>query len=88
MPPAKPRFVSTWNSKEIVLEEVEELIHVCTLLLKSRGIRPVPRVHMEYLLSGDYSGGPRHSILAPTLQTGGGYCPYEDFCQQFLQSQS
>jgi hypothetical protein len=38
MPPAKPRFVSTWSSKEIDPTEVEELIHVCTLILKSRGM--------------------------------------------------
>jgi hypothetical protein len=36
MPLAKPRFVSTWNSREIDPEEVEELIQVCTLILKSR----------------------------------------------------
>ncbi|THY02666.1 DUF1708-domain-containing protein [Aureobasidium pullulans] len=36
MPLVKPRFVSTWNSKEIDPEEVEELIQVCTLILKSR----------------------------------------------------
>ncbi|KAI5194670.1 DUF1708-domain-containing protein [Aureobasidium subglaciale] len=36
MPLAKPRFVSTWNSTVIDPEDVEELIQVCTLILKSR----------------------------------------------------
>lgn len=35
--PVKPRYISTWNSKEVVPEEVEELIHLCTLEMKSRG---------------------------------------------------
>lgn len=34
--PAKPRFVATWSSKEIDPEEVQELIHACTLEMKSR----------------------------------------------------
>lgn len=34
--PPPRRFVSTWNSKELVLEEVEDLIHACTLEIKSR----------------------------------------------------
>lgn len=39
MPQAKPRFVSTWSSKEVNPEEVEELVKVCTLIMKSRGMR-------------------------------------------------
>jgi hypothetical protein len=39
MPMAKPRFVSNWNSREIDPEEVDELIQVCTLILKSRGMQ-------------------------------------------------
>lgn len=34
--PVKPTFVASWNSKEIDPEEVEELIHACTLEMKSR----------------------------------------------------
>ena len=34
--PTRPRFVSTWASKTIDPEEVEELIHACTLEMKSR----------------------------------------------------
>jgi len=37
--PAKPRFVSNWNSQYIEPEEVEELIHACTAEMKSRGER-------------------------------------------------
>lgn len=39
MPLAKPRFVSTWASKQIDPEDVDELIQVCTLILKSRGMQ-------------------------------------------------
>ena len=35
--PQKPRWQSTWNSTTVVPEEVEELIHVCTAEMKSRG---------------------------------------------------
>ena len=34
--PVKPRFTATWASKEIDADEVQELIHACTLELKSR----------------------------------------------------
>lgn len=34
--PPKPRFTANWTSKKIDPEEVEELIHACTLELKSR----------------------------------------------------
>jgi len=34
--PTRPRFTSSWDSTEIVPEEVEELIHLCTLEVKSR----------------------------------------------------
>ena len=34
----KPKYVSTWNSKTVVPEEVEELIHICTAEMKSRGM--------------------------------------------------
>ncbi|KAH0386816.1 DUF1708-domain-containing protein, partial [Aureobasidium melanogenum] len=36
MPLAKPRFVSTWTSRQIDPEDIDELIQVCTLILKSR----------------------------------------------------
>jgi len=32
----RPKFTSSWDSTEIVPEEVEELIHLCTLEVKSR----------------------------------------------------
>lgn len=34
--PTKPRYASNWDSSEILPEEVEELIHLCTLELKTR----------------------------------------------------
>ncbi|KAK3716699.1 multicopy suppressor of a budding defect [Vermiconidia calcicola] len=34
--PQRPRWQSTWSSKEVVPEEVEELIHTCTAEMKSR----------------------------------------------------
>ncbi|PNS20437.1 hypothetical protein CAC42_5887 [Sphaceloma murrayae] len=34
--PAKPRYASTWDSAEVVMEEVEELLHACTKEMKSR----------------------------------------------------
>lgn len=34
--PVKPKFISTWTSKEIDPAEVEELIHSCTVEMKSR----------------------------------------------------
>jgi hypothetical protein len=34
---AASRWQSNWNSKTIVPEEVEELIHTCTAEMKSRG---------------------------------------------------
>ncbi|KAK4944044.1 hypothetical protein LTR28_008331, partial [Elasticomyces elasticus] len=34
--PPKPRYASSWNSKEVVPEEVQDLIHACTQEMKSR----------------------------------------------------
>ncbi|KAL1310699.1 hypothetical protein AAFC00_000958 [Neodothiora populina] len=34
--PVKPKFTATWTSKEVDPEEVRELIHACTLEMKSR----------------------------------------------------
>ncbi|KAK5124114.1 hypothetical protein LTR85_001817 [Meristemomyces frigidus] len=34
--PLKPRWESSWSSKTVALEEVEELIHACTAEMKSR----------------------------------------------------
>ncbi|GAB7351555.1 hypothetical protein MBLNU459_g2184t1 [Dothideomycetes sp. NU459] len=34
--PARPKYVSTWSSKEIDPEEIQELVRACTLELKSR----------------------------------------------------
>lgn len=44
--PSKPTYVSNWNSKTIVPEEVEELIHVCTTEMKSRGKAMTTHLHM------------------------------------------
>ena len=33
----RPRYQSSWNSATVVPEEVEELVHACTLEMKSRG---------------------------------------------------
>ena len=35
-PVYKPRYASTWDSAEVVLDEVVDLIHACTAELKSR----------------------------------------------------
>ena len=35
--PAKPRWEESWSRKEIAPEEVQELIHACSLEMKSRG---------------------------------------------------
>ncbi|KAF2766906.1 DUF1708-domain-containing protein [Teratosphaeria nubilosa] len=34
--PRKPRYETSWQSKTVVLEEVQELIHACTVEMKSR----------------------------------------------------
>ena len=34
----KPKYQSNWSSKSVVPEEVEELIHICTAEMKSRGM--------------------------------------------------
>ncbi|KAF1355012.1 hypothetical protein BDV97DRAFT_288504 [Delphinella strobiligena] len=34
--PVKPKYISTWTSKEVDPAEVEELIHFCTVEMKSR----------------------------------------------------
>lgn len=36
--PPKPRYVSNWNSKAVVPDEVQELLHACTIEMKSRGM--------------------------------------------------
>lgn len=36
VPLSKPRFTSTWDSTEVVVEEVEELLHACTAEMKTR----------------------------------------------------
>ena len=41
--PAVPRWASNWNSKAVVPDEVEELIHCCTAEMKSRGMPPLPQ---------------------------------------------
>jgi hypothetical protein len=66
MPMAKPRFVSNWNSREIDPEEVDELIQVCTLILKSRGTQH-PQRHRPQLLIAPCSRGTGHTILTPAV---------------------
>lgn len=34
----KPRWQGSWTSKEVVPEEVEELVHACTAEMKLRGM--------------------------------------------------
>jgi len=41
--PQKPRWESSWNSKNVDPEEVRELIHFCTAEMKSRGVSPCSR---------------------------------------------
>jgi hypothetical protein len=36
--PAKPKWEEAWSRKEIQPDEVQELIHVCTQEMKSRGM--------------------------------------------------
>jgi hypothetical protein len=39
--PVRPRWETTWNSKEVVPEEVQELVHACTAEIKSRGMSSI-----------------------------------------------
>jgi ribosome assembly protein YihI (activator of Der GTPase) len=36
--PRKPKWQASWNSKSVVPEEVEELVHACTAEMKKRGM--------------------------------------------------
>jgi hypothetical protein len=36
--PPKPKWEEAWSRKEVEPEEVQELIHVCTQEMKSRGM--------------------------------------------------
>jgi hypothetical protein len=40
--PPKPRWEDAWSRKDVAPEEIQELIHVCTQEMKSRGMCPVP----------------------------------------------
>lgn len=42
--PVQPKYQSTWNSTQVVPEEVEELIHYATAHMKSRGKLQLKRV--------------------------------------------
>jgi hypothetical protein len=35
--PPKPRWEESWSRKEVAPEEIQELVHVCTQEIKSRG---------------------------------------------------
>lgn len=35
--PPKPRWEESWTRKEVAPEEIQELVHVCTQEMKSRG---------------------------------------------------
>lgn len=37
--PSKPRWEDAWMRKEVEAEEVQELLHGCTVELKSRGMK-------------------------------------------------
>ena len=36
--PQKPKWVTTWTSETLVPEEVQGLVHACTVEMKSRGM--------------------------------------------------
>jgi hypothetical protein len=36
--PEKPKWEESWSRKDVRPEEVQELIHVCTQEMKSRGV--------------------------------------------------
>lgn len=38
--PAKPRWTASWDSAVVELDEVQELIHACTVEMKTRGMFP------------------------------------------------
>ena len=38
--PPKPRWEDAWSRKDVAPEEIQELIHVCTQEMKSRGRQP------------------------------------------------
>lgn len=42
----KPRWEEAWSRKEVAPEEIQELIHVCTQEMKSRGIL-APRMTLK-----------------------------------------
>lgn len=56
--PQQPRWQSTWNSKTVVPEEVEELVRACTAEMKSRGTLYANRL-LSMLLTG---AQPKHWI--------------------------
>lgn len=35
--PPKPRWEESWTRKEVAPDEIQELVHVCTQEMKSRG---------------------------------------------------
>ena len=48
-PPPKPRWEEAWSRTEIAPIEVQELIHQCTLEMKSRGKPPLPTIRLQLL---------------------------------------
>jgi hypothetical protein len=45
--PPKPRWEESWSRKEVAPAEIQELIHVCTQEMKSRGMCNAPRARPE-----------------------------------------
>lgn len=55
-PPTKPKFASTWDSTEVIMDEVQELIHCCTLEMKSRAeALDTPFLLLPFRPEGDVS---------------------------------
>lgn len=55
-PPSKPRYASNWDSTEVVIEEVEELVRACTNEMKSRAeALDTPFLLLPFRPEGDVS---------------------------------
>ena len=42
-PAPRPRWEEAWSRKDVAPEEIQELVHVCTQEMKSRGKRGIHR---------------------------------------------
>jgi hypothetical protein len=47
----KPRWEESWTRKQVEPEEIQELIHVCTQEMKTRGEYPLPTALDEPMLT-------------------------------------